>query len=106
MPVVQAPIDRGKNRYSVAYAFRPGENGVRYSYDLPYAGNAASVKISHRLSRRAAGGCCASERADRRRWLASRRSRAGHESLQRDNLAGEFTLSVSVSGNGASAQQQ
>jgi hypothetical protein len=46
MPVVQAPIDRGKNKYSVAYAFRPGENGVRYSYDLPYPGNAASVKIS------------------------------------------------------------
>lgn len=45
MPVVQAPIDRGKNKYSVAYAFRPGENGVRFSYELPYAGNAASVKL-------------------------------------------------------------
>ena len=45
MPVVQAPIDRGKDRYSVAYAFRPGENGVRFSYELPYPGNAASVKL-------------------------------------------------------------
>jgi hypothetical protein len=45
MPVVQAPIDRGKNKYSVAYAFRPGENGVRFSYELPYAGNTASVKL-------------------------------------------------------------
>lgn len=45
MPVVQAPIDRGKNKYSVAFAFRPGENGVRYSYELPYDGNAASVKL-------------------------------------------------------------
>jgi hypothetical protein len=45
MPVVQAPIERGKNRYSVAYAFRPGENGVRFSYELPYAGNSASVKL-------------------------------------------------------------
>ena len=45
MPVVQAPIDRGKNKYSVAYAFRPGENGVRFSYELPYGGNAASVKL-------------------------------------------------------------
>ncbi len=45
MPVVQAPIDRGKNRYSVAYAFRPGENGVRFSYELPYTGNAASVSL-------------------------------------------------------------
>jgi hypothetical protein len=45
MPVVQATIDRGKNRYGVAFAFRPGESGVRYSYKLPYPGNAATVKI-------------------------------------------------------------
>jgi hypothetical protein len=45
MPVVQATIDRGKNRYAVAFAFRPGESGVRYSYKLPYSGNTATVKI-------------------------------------------------------------
>lgn len=45
MPVTQAPIDKGKNKYSVAFAFRPGENGVRYSYELPYPGNAATVRI-------------------------------------------------------------
>ena len=45
MPVVQAPIERGNNRYSVAYAFRPGDNGVRYSYELPYPGNTATVKL-------------------------------------------------------------
>jgi hypothetical protein len=45
MPVVQATIDRGKNRYAVAFAFRPGESGVRYSYKLPYPGNSATVKI-------------------------------------------------------------
>lgn len=45
MPVVQSPIDKGKNRYSVAYAFRPGDNGVRYSYELPYSGDAATVKL-------------------------------------------------------------
>ena len=45
MPVVQAPLERGKNRYSIAFAFRPGENGVRFSYELPYAGNAATVKL-------------------------------------------------------------
>lgn len=45
MPVVQLPIDKKNNRYSIAYAFRPGESSVRYSYELPYAGNAAAVKI-------------------------------------------------------------
>jgi hypothetical protein len=45
MPVVQATIDKTKNRYAIAFAFRPGESGVRYSYELPYTGNAATVKL-------------------------------------------------------------
>ena len=46
MPVVQAPIDKKNNHYSLAYAFRPGASRVRYSYEIPYPGNAATVKIS------------------------------------------------------------
>src|SRR5229473_5418 len=45
MPVVQLPIDKKNNHYSIAFAFRPGDNSVRYSYELPYTGNAATVKI-------------------------------------------------------------
>src|SRR5262249_7173961 len=45
MPVVQAAMDKGMNRYAIAFAFRPGESGMRYSYELPYPGNAASVKL-------------------------------------------------------------
>jgi hypothetical protein len=45
MPVVQAPIDKTKDRYAIAYAFRPGQSTVRYSYEVPYAGNAATIKI-------------------------------------------------------------
>src|SRR4030081_3071172 len=45
MPVVQVPIDKKNHRYSIAFAFRPGENSVRYSYELPYPGNATTVKI-------------------------------------------------------------
>jgi len=45
MPVVQVPIDKKGNRYSIAFAFRPGANSVRYSYALPYPGNAATIKI-------------------------------------------------------------
>src|SRR5437660_1788644 len=46
MPVVQVPINKKNNHYSVAFAFRPGDNSVRYSYELPYPGNLATVKIS------------------------------------------------------------
>ncbi len=45
MPVVQLPIDKKRNRYSIAFAFRPGDSSVRFSYELPYSGNAATVKI-------------------------------------------------------------
>jgi hypothetical protein len=45
MPVVQLPIDKKNNRYSIAFAFRPGESSVRFSYELPYTANAAKVKI-------------------------------------------------------------
>ena len=46
MPVTQAPIDLGKNKYAIAFAFRPGDNEVRLAYELPYAGNSATVKLA------------------------------------------------------------
>jgi len=45
MPVVQAPIDKSKGHFAIAFAFRPGENTVRYSYEIPYPNNTAAVKI-------------------------------------------------------------
>lgn len=47
MPVVQGTIDKGKNREAIAFAFRPGENGVRLSYQLPYPANRTTL---HTLS--------------------------------------------------------
>ena len=46
MPVRQGTIDKGKGRYAIAYAFQPGQNGVRVSYILPYAGNQAQFRES------------------------------------------------------------
>jgi hypothetical protein len=45
MPVQQLPIDKKKNRYSIAFAFRPGDNSVRYSYDVAYPSNTVALKI-------------------------------------------------------------
>ena len=45
MPVVQTAIDKTRGRYAIAYAFRPGQNTVRYSYEVPYPGNAATVSV-------------------------------------------------------------
>ena len=46
MPVRQGTIDKGKGRYAIAYAFQPGQNGVRISYILPYTGNQAQFRES------------------------------------------------------------
>jgi hypothetical protein len=46
MPVVQTPIDKKKGKYAIAYALRPGQNTVRYSYELPYPANSATVNVA------------------------------------------------------------
>lgn len=98
MPVVQTPIEHGKDRYSVAYAFRPGDNGVRYSYDLPYTGNAATVKLptvypGARLVVVAPPSVQISGDG-----LQSGGQEQGMNVFSRDGLAANSTLSVSVSG--------
>jgi hypothetical protein len=45
MDVRQASIDKGKGLFAIAYAFRPGETNIRLSYELPYPGNSATVKL-------------------------------------------------------------
>src|SRR5882724_2013984 len=45
LPVVQAPIEKGKNKYAISFAFRPGESEVRLSYELPYPNNKIAVKL-------------------------------------------------------------
>jgi len=43
MPVVQGTINKGNNRFGLAYALRPGQNGIRLSYQLPYSAQKATV---------------------------------------------------------------
>lgn len=46
MPVVQGTIAKGANRHAIAFPIRPGENGVRISYQLPYAEAQATLRLS------------------------------------------------------------
>ncbi len=46
MPVIQGTIDKGNGVEAVDWPFRPGENGVRISYQLPYASNQASIQAT------------------------------------------------------------
>jgi hypothetical protein len=45
MDVPQASIDKGKSRFAIAYAFHPGETNIRLSYEVPYPGNSATLKL-------------------------------------------------------------
>ncbi len=46
MPIVLGTIDKGKNHYAIAYAFQPGDNGVRISYQIPYGSNSAKLLLA------------------------------------------------------------
>jgi len=46
MPVTQTPIELGKGKYAIAFAFRPGDNEVRLAYEMPYTGNTATLKLA------------------------------------------------------------
>ncbi|HEV2298788.1 MAG TPA: carboxypeptidase-like regulatory domain-containing protein [Candidatus Acidoferrales bacterium] len=46
MPVVQGTIDQGNNAEAVDWAFRPGENEIRLSYQLSYPSNQATIRTS------------------------------------------------------------
>ncbi|MHB8501051.1 MAG: hypothetical protein ACYDCG_00145 [Candidatus Acidiferrales bacterium] len=98
MPVVQAPIDKGKNRYSVAFAFRPGDNGVRFSYDLPYTGNAATVKLPTVYPGARLVVVAPPTVQITGEGLQSGGQEQGMNVYSRDALAANSTMSVSVSG--------
>lgn len=44
MPVIQGTIDKGNGVEAVDWPFRPGENGVRISYQMPYGSNQATIQ--------------------------------------------------------------
>jgi hypothetical protein len=46
MPVQQASIEKGKGLTAIAFPFRPGETSIRLSYELPYPGNASTLKLT------------------------------------------------------------
>ncbi|HEX9760572.1 MAG TPA: carboxypeptidase-like regulatory domain-containing protein [Candidatus Acidoferrales bacterium] len=45
MPLVQGTIDKAPGRYAIAFALKPGENGIRLSYTIPYPSNQATVRL-------------------------------------------------------------
>ena len=114
MPVVQAPIDKSKGHFAIAYAFRPGENTVRYSYEIPYPNNTAAIKIppSAYAARRLLVVAPPSVQIVGEGLQAGGQEQ-GMAIYGRENLAANATVAVNVSGtapppgaNSAADQQQ
>jgi hypothetical protein len=99
MPVVQAPIDKTKGRFAIAYAFRPGENTVRYSYEIPYANNSTTIKIpptSYAVRRLLVVAPPTVQVSGE--GLQSGGQEQGMSIYGRENVAANATLAVSLSG--------
>ena len=45
MPVVQNPMEKGKDEKAIDYPFRPGDSTVRVAYRVPYPGNQAKLRF-------------------------------------------------------------
>jgi hypothetical protein len=106
MPVVQTPIDKGKNEEAIAFPFRPGQSGVRLSYKLPYPGNQASLRFVspyavERLAIFAPPGVQVSGDG-----FAPAGQEQGYSVYMRESVAANAPVTVSVSGTAPAPSQQ
>lgn len=98
MPVIQGTIDLGKGLEAVDWPFRPGDNGVRITYQLPYASNQATVQTSSRYNVQrvllvAPPGLQVSSEG-----FAPAGTEQGYDVYTRDAVAANTPISISVSG--------
>jgi len=98
MAVVQGTIDKGKNQEAIAFAFRPGDSGVRISYKLPYPGNQAKLRfVSPYPAERLAVFAPPSVQVSGEGFTAAGQDQ-GFNVYMRESVAANTPLSVSISG--------
>lgn len=106
MPVVQTPIDKGKNQEAIAFAFRPGQSSVRLSYKVPYSGNQTSLRFvsPYAVERLAIFAPPAVQvSAD---GFAPAGQEQGYSVYMRESVAANAPIAVSVSGTAPVPTQQ
>jgi hypothetical protein len=98
MPVIQGTIDKGNGVEAVDWPFRPGDNGVRISYQIPYPSNQASVRSTsvydvQRVILAVPPGLQASAAG-----FAPAGSEQGFDIYTRDSVAANTPITIAVSG--------
>ena len=98
MPVVQGTINKGNNKYAIAYAFQPGQNNVRLSYELPYAGNRATLHLLSAYDAQHVLLLVPPTMQVTSSGFNAAGSEQGYNVYQRDQMPAETSFDVSVSG--------
>jgi hypothetical protein len=106
MPVVQNPVDKGKNSHSIAYAFRPGDSQVSLTYKLPYPGNQASLPIISRYAVEHLGVFAPPSVQISGGGFAAAGQAQGFSAYTRDSVAANMPLLVSISGTAPPPAQE
>jgi hypothetical protein len=106
MPVVQNPINKGKNHEAIDFPFRPGQSGVRISYKVPYPGNQTSLRfVSPYAAERLAifAPPAVQVTAD---GFAPAGQEQGYSVYMRESVAANTPITVAVSGTAPVPSQQ
>jgi hypothetical protein len=99
MPIKQGTIDKGKNTKAIDYPFRPGESGVRISYNLPYPGDHAKLRfVSPYATGRFAVFAPPGVQVTGDGLAATGQQTQGFEAYVRDSVTANTPVTVSVSG--------
>ena len=106
MPVVQNPLDKGKNEKAIDYPFRPGDSTVRLAYRIPYPNNQAQIHfVSPYGAERLAVFAPPSVQVTGGGFQPAG-TEQGFSVYMRENVAASAPIAVSVSGTAPPPQQQ
>jgi hypothetical protein len=104
MPVLQGTMDKGKGKYAIAYAFQPGDNGVRFSYQLAYPGNHADLRLTSDYSVGRVMLVAPPSVTVKSDGFTPAGNEQGFSLYTRDNIPAGFPFDVSVSGTAPAPQ--
>jgi hypothetical protein len=98
MPVTQGTISRGNRKYAIAYAFQPGENGVRVTYQVPYESNQATLSFVSAHAAERVGLVAPAAVQIESAGFSPQGQEQGFNLYSRDSLAAGLPFEVSISG--------
>lgn len=98
MPVIQGTIDKGNGVEAVDWPFRPGNNGVRISYELPYASSQTTIHTASPYSVQRVLLVVPPGLQVSSAGFTPAGTEQGYDIYTRDSIAANMPLTISVSG--------